>query len=73
MGQTRIEPIAWLKISIMAVKSFDKYSMEKTIWYPSANPYTDSIVIYTIKNIFLHWLPAHIIDFIMLLIGQKRL
>lgn len=35
--------------------------------------FTRSKIVHTFKLIFYHWLPAYLIDFLMLCFGQKRL
>lgn len=45
---------------------------EMQVWYPDGD-IRSSKLIHAICCIFMHWLPALLIDFIMLLIRQKRL
>ena len=71
--QTAHHELTWGKLVHLAVKGFDKYPFDRILWYPTSDPFTTSIVVYTIKCIFLHYLPAYIIDFILMLIGEKRL
>lgn len=45
---------------------------EMQVWYPDGD-IRSSKIMHVICCIFMHWLPALLIDFIMLLIRQKRL
>ncbi|XP_037045960.1 putative fatty acyl-CoA reductase CG5065 isoform X2 [Bradysia coprophila] len=48
-----------------------KYPFEAGLWYPDGDMTTSKFV-HTYKLIFYHWLPAYLIDFLMLCFGQKR-
>ncbi|XP_055687202.1 putative fatty acyl-CoA reductase CG5065 [Lutzomyia longipalpis] len=48
-----------------------EYPFEAGVWYPNGTITTNKIV-HTLSIIFFHWLPAYFIDFLMLLLGQKR-
>lgn len=50
----------------------NKYPFEMTLWYPGGIS-QENRLIHKIHIILFHWIPAYIIDFIMLLIGQRRL
>lgn len=45
---------------------------EMQVWYPDGD-IRSSLFMHTLCCIFMHWLPALLIDFIMVLIRQKRL
>lgn len=49
-----------------------EYPFEAGVWYPDGG-ITTSKIVHTINVILFHWLPAYFIDFIMLILGQKRL
>lgn len=49
-----------------------QYPFEMTVWYPDGNIHK-SKVIHNLCIIFLHFLPAYLIDFLMLIFRQKRL
>lgn len=49
-----------------------KYPFEAGLWYPGGDM-TTSKIIHTLKLIFYQLIPAYLIDFLMLCIGQKRL
>lgn len=49
-----------------------EYPFEAGCWYPNGTITTNRIV-HTLNIIFFHWIPAYLIDFIMLCCGQKRL
>ncbi|XP_065220769.1 putative fatty acyl-CoA reductase CG5065 [Planococcus citri] len=69
--QTAHKDLTWGKLTKLAVKCFDSYPFDNILWYPSSDPFTKSILVYTIKCIFLHYLPAYIIDFILRIMGEK--
>ncbi|KAJ8938148.1 hypothetical protein NQ318_007008 [Aromia moschata] len=47
-----------------------EYPFEMQIWYPDGDMRSSKLV-HNIYSIFFHWLPAILIDFIMILCGQK--
>ncbi|XP_065216395.1 putative fatty acyl-CoA reductase CG5065 [Planococcus citri] len=69
--QTAYDEMVWGEIIQLFLNAVQKYPFDKMLWYPSSDPFSNNIVIYTIKCIFLHYLPAYLIDFILLLVGQK--
>lgn len=49
-----------------------EYPFEAGVWYPDGQITTNKLShLFTV--VFFHWLPAYLIDFIMLILGQKRL
>lgn len=48
------------------------YPFEAGLWYPDGN-ITTSQIVHTLNVVFFHWLPAYLIDFLLLCFGQKRL
>lgn len=49
-----------------------EYPFEMQVWYPDGDIRSSKLV-HNIYSLFFHWLPALLIDFIMLICGQKRL
>lgn len=49
-----------------------QYPFEWGVWYPGGDMTTNKVV-HSLKLFFYQWLPAYIIDFIMLCLGQRRL
>lgn len=52
-------------------KTVHKYPFEMQVWYPDGD-IRSSKFIHMMCCIFMHWLPAILIDFLMLLLLQKR-
>ncbi|XP_065210274.1 putative fatty acyl-CoA reductase CG5065 [Planococcus citri] len=65
------ENVTWAYITECLKNTSTKYASDTILWYPNFNPSTNNIFIYAIKCIFLHYLPAYLIDFVLLIIGQK--
>ncbi|XP_065208709.1 putative fatty acyl-CoA reductase CG5065 [Planococcus citri] len=70
--QTHFDDMTWRQVLHLFMHSLRKYPVNVALWYPNTNPDTKSMFVYTIKCIFLHYLPAYVIDFILLLVGQKQ-
>lgn len=49
-----------------------KYPFEVGLWYPDGNM-TSSKFYHTFCSIMFMWLPAYLIDFLLLIFGQRRL
>lgn len=49
-----------------------EYPYEAGVWYPDGTITTNKLE-HLFKVVFFHWLPAYLIDFLMLIFGQKRL
>jgi alcohol-forming fatty acyl-CoA reductase len=62
----------WSDILVMGKEIMYEYPFEAGLWYPDGQITTNKFW-HTLTIIFCHWVPAYLIDFIMLLIGQKRL
>ncbi|XP_065213224.1 putative fatty acyl-CoA reductase CG5065 isoform X2 [Planococcus citri] len=69
--QSSHEDMKWFDLIRQLEKSFEKYPYSSILWYPFFAYKGDDVITYTIKCIFLHYLPAYIIDFILMLVGQK--
>ncbi|XP_065208701.1 putative fatty acyl-CoA reductase CG5065 [Planococcus citri] len=70
--QNSYDDLTWRQLLHHYMSSLEKYPVNVALWYPNTNPDTKSMFVYTIKCIFLHYLPAYIIDFILPLVGQKQ-
>lgn len=64
--------ITWGTVLNDGKKIAKEFPFEAGVWYPDGD-ITTSRIVYTLNAIFFHWLPAYLIDFIMLCIGQPRL
>lgn len=49
-----------------------EYPFEAGVWYPNGTITTNKLE-HLLKIVLFHWLPAYLIDFLMLVMGQKRL
>lgn len=49
-----------------------EYPFEAGVWYPNGTITTNKLE-HLLKIVLFHWLPAYLIDFLMLIMGQKRL
>ena len=49
-----------------------EYPFEAGVWYPNGTITTNRVV-HFLKFYLFMWLPAYLIDFLMLVFGQKRL
>ena len=49
-----------------------EYPFEAGVWYPNGMITTNKLE-HFFKIVFFHWLPAYLIDFLMLIFMQKRL
>lgn len=63
--------ITWFDILNKGKAIAYKYPFEMMVWYPDGN-LRNSKLWHQICCIFLHWIPAYIIDFLMLILLQKR-
>ncbi|XP_065216399.1 putative fatty acyl-CoA reductase CG5065 [Planococcus citri] len=71
ISQTAYDDMTWRDILRLFDKSLKSYPPNTMLWYPTLNGFTNNVLEYTIKSIFMHYIPAYIIDFILMLIGQK--
>lgn len=56
----------------MSKKVNQEYPLNAGLWYP--DPCVTTNKLYHLFNVTLfHWLPAYFLDFLMLILGQKRL
>lgn len=69
---TEGKKLTWGEVLEQGKEMGFKYPFEAGIWYPGGSITTNKIV-HTLTVIFCHWLPAYFIDFLMFLLGQKRL
>ena len=66
----KTNPIYWSQIEDVAHEHIFKYPVEKMLWYPSGSFKSSAIVDETAK-LFLNWIPALILDLILLVLRQK--
>lgn len=69
---TDVTRVTWSEVLDTGKKIFHQYPFEAGVWYPDGDITTNKFM-HMLNVIFFHWLPAYLIDFIMLCIGQKRL
>lgn len=72
LTQSDMNPMTWGEVVERGKQLAHQYPFEMTLWYPGGN-IRSSILMHNIIVILFHWIPAYFIDFIMLIIGQKRL
>lgn len=46
--------------------------MSMSLWYPNCST-TTNLFVYWLNSILFQWIPAYIIDFLMVIFRQKRL
>lgn len=64
--------VPWGYVIELSKKIGYQYPMETGLWYPDGCITTNRLL-HQINVILFHWLPAYFIDFLLLLLGQKRL
>ena len=64
--------VPWGEVIELSKKIGYQYPMETGLWYPDGCITTNRLH-HQINVILFHWLPAYFIDFILFLLGQKRL
>jgi fatty acyl-CoA reductase len=64
--------ITWQDVLEKGRKAVHDTPFEMTIWYPDGS-IRSSILMHNLSVIFLHFLPAYFLDFLLLIFGQKRL
>lgn len=64
--------VTWREVLDKGRKVVHENPFEMTIWYPDGN-IRNSKLMHNLCVIFLHFLPAYFIDFLLLIFGQKRL
>lgn len=62
----------WGEIMEDGKKAAYKYPFEAGVWYPNGTITTDKLQ-HMLYVFLFHWIPAYLIDFLMLIFGQKRL
>lgn len=56
----------------MSKKINKEYPFNAGLWYPNPTITTNKLY-HQINVLLFHWLPAYLLDFLMLILGQKRL
>ncbi|XP_076230862.1 putative fatty acyl-CoA reductase CG5065 [Calliopsis andreniformis] len=69
--QSGIMPITWGEVLEKGKKIAYKYPFEGQVWYPDGDIRSSKFV-HNLFVFFFHIIPAYLIDFIMLLLRQKR-
>jgi fatty acyl-CoA reductase len=64
--------ITWREVLEKGRKVVHENPFEMTIWYPDGN-IRSSKLMHNLCVIFLHFLPAYFIDFLLFIFRQKRL
>ncbi len=67
------EPITWRQFQISCEVAARKYPYEVVLWYPSYDVIQENYFLHRLSVIFYHMIPAYVIDFILMLLGKKRL
>lgn len=71
LTQSRTREITWGQILEEGRKVAHEYPFEMMMWYPDGNLRTSKFI-HNLWVLFFHWIPAYLIDFMMLISGQKR-
>lgn len=71
LTQSDMNPMTWGEVVERGKTIAHEYPFEMTLWYPGGN-IRRSKLIHNVIVLLFHWIPAYLIDFLMLLIGQKR-
>lgn len=64
--------MTWGEVINQGKKLSYEYPFEAGVWYPNGTITTNKLE-HLLKVLFFHWLPAYLIDFLMFVMGQKRL
>jgi fatty acyl-CoA reductase len=64
--------ITWQDVLEKGRKAVHDNPFEMTVWYPDGN-IRSNLLMHNLCVIFLHFLPAYFIDFLLLIFMQKRL
>ncbi|KAJ8938151.1 hypothetical protein NQ318_007011, partial [Aromia moschata] len=72
LTESAVQPITYKEILDKGRSICLDYPFEMQVWYPDGD-FRSSKFIHTLYAIFFHWLPAILIDLLLLLFGQKRL
>lgn len=72
LTQSDMNPMKWGEVVEKGKIIAHEYPFEMTLWYPGGNIRSNKLM-HNIIVLLFHWIPAYFIDFIMLIVGQKRL
>nr|CAD7420785.1 unnamed protein product [Timema poppensis] len=67
-----VKKMTWKEVLDIGRKIIYDYPFEMTVWYPDGNIRASKFM-HNMCVIFLHFLPAYLIDFLMLIFFQKPL
>uniref|UniRef100_A0A1B6C0C4 Fatty acyl-CoA reductase n=1 Tax=Clastoptera arizonana TaxID=38151 RepID=A0A1B6C0C4_9HEMI len=71
LTQSGQQPITWGEILEKGKKVAYENPFEMMLWYPDGHLRSNKFV-HELCVIFFHWIPAYLIDFLMLIFSQKR-
>lgn len=66
------KPTSWGDVLVVAKEYARKYPLAWPLWYPNGD-ITTNYLAHEYRRIFYHMVPAYFIDFILFLLGQRRL
>lgn len=64
--------MTWGEVILVGKQISYEYPFEAGVWYPNGTITTNKVE-QLLTSVFFHWLPAYLIDFLMFVMGQKRL
>jgi len=71
LTQSSTKPITWGEVVEKGKQVAYKNPFEMMLWFPNGNIYKSKAV-HDISVVLFHWIPAYLIDFLMLIFRQKR-
>ncbi|XP_018335470.1 putative fatty acyl-CoA reductase CG5065 isoform X2 [Agrilus planipennis] len=71
MTQDAVKKVTWKEVLDTGRQVGHEYPFEMQIWYPDGD-IRSSKLMHQICCIFLHWIPAYFIDFLLFVFRQKR-
>lgn len=72
LTQAEINPVKWQEVIDLGKEVIAEYPFEIVLWYPGGGFHKNELQ-HTILALLFHWIPAYFIDFMMFLLGRKRL
>lgn len=67
-----MEPTTWQQVVDLGKKIIAECPFETMLWYPGGGVYRNEYV-HNFRALIFHWIPAYLIDFLLLLLGRKQL
>ncbi|XP_063235357.1 putative fatty acyl-CoA reductase CG5065 isoform X2 [Bacillus rossius redtenbacheri] len=65
-----VKRYTWVEVLNMGRHLIYEYPFEMTVWYPNGNIHNSKLV-HTFNVFFFQWIPAYLIDFLMIIFMQK--